>query len=175
MKTKIWGIAIAALLLLPLFAQASTKRQPASLEQQVRHELLMLPRFNVFDNLAFRIEGARVVLLGEVTWPNLKNEAGRVVRAIPGVEAVDNRIEVLPLSPLDNRIRYAELRAIYRQPGFQKYGMGTQPSIRIIVRNGNVTLEGVVDRQTDKSVAELEAKTVSGVFSVTNNLRVVKP
>jgi hyperosmotically inducible protein len=171
-------IAMAALFL-PLLVQASSKGQPASLEQQVRHQLLMLPYYNVFDNLAFRIEGARVILSGEVAWPvgqpNIKNDAARVVRAIPGVQSVENDIEVLPLSPYDDHIRFAELRAIYRQPGFQKYGMGTQPSIRIIVRNGNVTLEGVVDRQTDKSVAELEAKTVSGVFSVTNNLRVVKP
>ncbi len=178
MKTKTSLILIAALLFLPLLVQASTNRQPATLEQQVRHALLMLPYYNVFDNITFRIEGARVVLLGEVAWPmgwpNIKYDAGRVVSAIPGVQAVDNRIEVLPLSPYDDHIRFAELRAIYHQPALQKYGMGTQPSIRIIVRNGNVILEGVVDNQTDKSIAGLRANTVPGVFSVTNNLRVVK-
>ena len=143
------------------------------IEKQVHHELVMLPFYSLFDNFVYRVEGNQVTLMGQVTRPTLKSDAERVVRRIPGVAMVNNEIEVLPLSHFDDQIRRAELRAIFSQPMLQKYGWGTLPSIHIIVRNGDVTLEGVVTNQTDKNVAFLQANGVPGVFSVINNLRVL--
>jgi hyperosmotically inducible periplasmic protein len=105
----------------------------------------------------------------------LKSDAANVVKRIEGVEHVDNQIEVLPLSPNDDRIRRQLYRAIYGYPALQRYAMGVQQSIRIIVKNGNVSLEGVVDNETDKNIANIRARSVPGTFSVTNNLQVVKP
>ena len=107
--------------------------------------------------------------------PTLKSDAENVVKRIEGVEHVDNQIEVLPVSPNDDRLRRQLYRAIYGYGPMQKYAMGVQQSIRIIVKNGNVTLEGVVDNESDKNIANIRAKGVSGVFGVTNNLQVVKP
>ncbi len=144
------------------------------LEQEVRHELVMLPYYSVFDNLAFRIVGDRVELMGQVVRPTLKSDAEAVVKKIEGVERVDNKIEVLPLSPNDERIRRAVFRAIYSDTVLNRYGLQAVPPIHIIVKNGHVTLEGVVANEMDKNVANLRANGVSGVFSVTNNLRVEK-
>jgi hyperosmotically inducible periplasmic protein len=171
------GFVLAgALLAAPLLVQAagSTGSAPPSLEQRVWHELLMLPYYNVFDNLSFQVDGSRVVLMGEVARPTLKSDAGNVVRRIPGVTGVTNNIEVLPLSPFDNRVRVAEYRAIFGRDGLYRYAMGALPSIHIIVKNGHVTLEGVVNSQADRNLAGLYANSVFGVFSVTNHLRVVK-
>jgi len=147
----------------------------ARITKEVRHELLTLPYFSVFDNLSYKVEGYNVTLMGQVTRPTLKSDAENVVKRIEGVEHVDNQIEVLPLSPNDDRIRRALYRAIYNYPPLQKYALGVQQPIRIIVKNGNATLEGVVDNETDKNIANIRARGVSGVFSVTNNLQVVKP
>jgi hyperosmotically inducible protein len=174
---RISGLVLAgALLAAPLLVQAagSSGSAPRSLEQRVRHELVMLPYYNVFDSLSFQVDGSRVVLTGEVTWPALKSDAGNVVRRIPGVTEVANNIEVLPLSPFDNRVRLAEYRAIFGRDGLGRYSMGALPSIHIIVKNGHVTLEGVVDNQMDRNLAGIHANGVVGVFSVTNNLRVGK-
>jgi osmotically-inducible protein OsmY len=140
--------------------------------REVRHELVMLPYYGVFDNLAYRVDGSTVTLLGQVTRPTLKSDAEGVVKRIEGVEKVNNEIQVLPLSPMDDRIRIAAYRAIYGQPGLDRYAMQAVPPIHIIVNNGKVTLEGVVANQGDKDMANVRANTVSGVFSVTNNLRV---
>ena len=142
--------------------------------REVRHELLMLPYLNVFDNLAYQVNGYNVTLMGQVTNPTLKSDAGNVVKRIEGVENVDNQSEVLPLSPMDDQLRRRLFRAIYGYPALQKYAMGVQKPIRIIVRNGKVTLEGVVNSEADKNVANIRANSVSGVFSVTNNLQIVK-
>jgi len=147
-------------------------RSEDHIAREVRHELVMLPYYGVFDNLAFRVNGGTVTLLGQVTRPTLKSDAGNVVKKIEGVEKVDNQIQVLPLSPLDERIRRAEFRAIYSEPALEKYAYGAVPPIHIIADNGKVTLEGVVDSEADKNLAGLRANGVSGVFSVTNNLRV---
>ena len=164
------GLAVVALFF-PSFLQAAAG--PKTLEEQVRHELIMLPYYNVFDTLSFRVTGDKVTLTGEVTWPTLKSDAGNVVKRIPGVKSVDNQIEVLPLSPFDNRIRWAELRAIYGNSALFRYNlMGPIAPIRIVVKNGHVTLEGVVANQMDKQIAGLAANGVFGVFSVTNNLQV---
>ena len=145
------------------------------LEREVRHELLMLPYYGVFDNLAFKafkVQGDTVTLMGQVTWPTLKSDAEAVVRRIEGVERVINRIEVLPPSPMDDRIRMAEYRAIYGQTALQRYALQPIPPIHIIVKGGHVTLEGVVVNEMDKNIANLRANSVPGVFSVTNNLQV---
>jgi hyperosmotically inducible protein len=142
--------------------------------REVRHELVMLPYYGVFDNLAYRVDGRVVILLGQVTRPTLKTDAGKVVFKIEGVDKVDNQIKVLPLSPLDDRTRVAVYRAIYGYPGLDRYAMQAVPPIHIIVENGKVTLEGVVSTQADKDTAGIRANGVQGVFSVVNNLRAEK-
>jgi hyperosmotically inducible protein len=141
--------------------------------QKVRHELLMLPYYNIFDDLAFRVEGTTVTLLGEVTNPTLKSDAQNVVKRVEGVTAVNNQIEVLPLSPMDRQIRMAVARAIYGDPTLStRYGFQALPSIHIIVKNGHVRLEGVVANAMDKNIAGIRANGVPNVFSVENDLQV---
>jgi hyperosmotically inducible protein len=146
----------------------------ARIQKEVRHELIMLPYYSVFDNLAYKVEGGTVTLLGQVSRPTLKSDAERAVKSIEGVQSVNNQIQVLPTSPMDDQIRRAEYRAIYGDPVLSKYAWGSVPPIHIIVSGGRVTLEGVVDNESDRNVAEIRAKGVPNVFSVTNNLRVQK-
>ncbi len=159
-------------------AQKGTTRDPAAyqakLEKEVRHVLLLLPYYSVFDNLAFKVDGDRVTLLGQVVRPSTKSEAAAAVKKIEGVASVDNQIEVLPASPMDDRLRRAVYRAIYSNAMLERYALQSVPPIHIIVKGGRVTLEGVVDSEADKNVAYIMASGVAGVFSVTNNLRVVK-
>src|ERR1700682_5488588 len=175
--------AVAVLLLLPVgFAAKSDKNDrhhplvagapdESRIAREVRHQLLMLPYYGVFDDLAFRVDGATVTLLGAVTRPTLKDDAERAVKRIEGVTKVINQIEVLPLSPNDDQIRLAEYRAIYGDPALStRYGYRALPSIHIIVKNGHVTLEGVVANKMDKEIAGIRANSVPGVFSVTNDL-----
>ena len=141
--------------------------------KEVRHQLVMLPYYGVFDDLAFRVEGGKVTLLGAVTRPTLKSDAENVVKRVEGVTQVDNQIEVLPLSPMDDQIRIAEYRAIYGDPVLStRYGFRAVPSIHIIVKNGRVTLEGVVANEADKNIVNVRANSVPNVFSVTNDLQV---
>jgi hyperosmotically inducible protein len=142
--------------------------------REVRHELVMLPYYGVFDNLAFTVNGGNVTLLGQVTRPTLKSDAENVVKRIEGVTHVDDRIEVLPLSDMDWQSRRAEFRAIYSDPSFTKYAYQAIPPIHIIVDNGHVTLVGIVDSAADKNLAGIRANQVAGVFSVTNDLVVGK-
>jgi hyperosmotically inducible protein len=150
---------------------AQTGSQPY-IEREVRHELLMLPYFTVFDNISFQVNGYNVVLDGQVVRPVLKDDAERVVKHIEGVQSVENRIEVLPPSPIDDGIRLRTFRAIYGFPALEKYSLGVQKPIRIIVKGGHVTLEGVVDSEADKNVAGIRANSVPDAFSVTNDLQV---
>jgi len=143
-----------------------------TLSHQVRHELLMLPYYGVFDNLEYKVDGNNVELSGQVIDPTLRSEAGNVVKDIKGIKSVTNKIQILPLSPNDNRIRFAEYRAVFGFGGLYRYAMGANPSIHIIVDNGNVTLVGVVGNKMDKTLAGMAANWVPDVFSVTNNLRV---
>ncbi len=144
------------------------------LVREVRHQLLMLPYYGVFDDLSFRVDpDGTVTLMGAVTRPTLKSDAENVVKHIEGVTKVVNQIEVLPLSPEDDRIRMAEYRAIYGEPTLAtRYGYRAIPPIHIIVKNGHVTLDGVVANQADKDLINVRANSVPGVFSVTNNLTV---
>jgi len=165
---------IVLALLFSIGAYSADNRGYDRLVKEVRHELVMLPYYNVFDNLAFKVDGSTVTLMGQVTRPTLKSDAGRVVKSIEGVDKVVNNIEVLPLSPNDDRIRMAVYRAIYGHASLQRYGLQAVPPIHILVNNGNVTLEGVVANEADKNIANLQANGVPGVFSVKNNLRVEK-
>ena len=144
----------------------------ASITNEVRHQLVMLPFYTLFDNLEYKVQGSTVTLMGQVVRPDLKDDAASAVKRVKGVETVDNQIKVLPLSPMDNQIRRAEYRAIYSQANLQMYAMRSVPPIHIIVDHGHVTLEGVVARQADKDAAGIAANGVPNVFSVTNSLRV---
>jgi hyperosmotically inducible protein len=146
----------------------------AKLEKEVRHVLVTLPFYSVFDNLAYKVEDDRVTLLGQVANPTLKSDAGNAVKSLEGVASVDNKLEVLPVSQNDDRIRREEFRAIYSAPGMEKYAIQAVPPIHIIVKNGNVTLVGVVASEMDKNLANVRTNTVSGVFSVKNELTVEK-
>ncbi|MGE5112017.1 MAG: BON domain-containing protein [Acidobacteriaceae bacterium] len=147
-------------------------RGEARIAREVRHELLMLPYYTLFDDLRFKVNGDAVELLGNVNNPTLKSDAENVVKKIEGVSKVDNKINVLPPSSMDDRIRRATARAIFSYDGLSRYGWEAAPSIHIIVNNGHTTLLGVVDSEADKNAAGLRANGVPGVFSVDNKLQV---
>ena len=144
------------------------------LTEQVRHKLAMIPWYSVFDNLEYRVDGDTITLMGQVTRPVIKDEAEFSVKKIEGVKVVENQIEVLPPSPFDDQVRRNEYRSIYSFGPLQPYALGVNPGIHIIVKGGNVTLEGVVRTQADKDAANIRARSVPGVFAVKNNLRVEK-
>lgn len=149
----------------------------SELAQQVRHALLMLPYYSIFDDLYFQLNGSVVTLEGacppEPPW-DIKSDAEAAVKRIPGVTQVINNIKVLPLSNMDWQIRRAEERAIYGDPEIgTKYGYQAIPSIHIIVDNGHVTLDGVVDNQFDDTLIRTRANSVPNVFSVTDNLQIL--
>jgi len=152
----------------------TTEKSRQRLIKEIRHELVMLPYYGVFDNLAYKVDGDVVTLMGQVSRPTLKSDAERSVKGIEGIDQVRNEIEVLPTSPSDDRLRIAIYRAIYGQSALQMYSMRAVPPIHIIVKNGNVTLEGAVSREADKNIAGIQANGVSGVFSVKNNLVIDK-
>ena len=178
-------IALAAALLTPVFAVAQDhnphhkdafvpgSQDEGRVAQEVRHQLVMLPYYTIFDDLGFRVNGGTVTLEGAVTNPVLKSDAENVTKRVEGVTNVVNNIEVLPLSPNDWQIRRAVARAIYGNPEIgDRYGNQALPSIHILVKNGNVTLEGVVANSFDKNLINVRANGVSGVFHVTNDLQV---
>jgi len=140
------------------------------LKKEVRHELMMVPWYSVFDILQYSVSGNDVILTGAVVNPTLKTDAENAVKHIEGVEKVIDQVEVLPPSPMDDQIRRAEYRAIYSQGTLSRYGLGSLQSIHIIVKGGHVTLEGTVDTEADKNAAGIYANGVPDVFSVTNNL-----
>lgn len=209
-RTFILSALTASLALTPNLARAQTqsaqqeaqqsdnpntwsRSETLRIVQEVRHQLLSLPYYSVFDALTFGIKGKTIILEGYASRPVLKSDAENVVKKISGVESVDNQIKVLPLSPMDDNIRARVYRAIYSQPSLRKYtsspvGFGRFPSvarmaggitqdppigynaIHIIVDNGNVTLLGAVDSEGDATIAGMQANLVSGVFSVHNDL-----
>ncbi|MGI9102590.1 MAG: BON domain-containing protein [Terriglobales bacterium] len=183
MRKQVLSILLASLFLCAtVVAQSNAKPQSSRqtmgasvpdterITRETRHELLMLPQYSLFDWLAYQVQGNKVVLMGEVTKPIIKSDAESAVKHIEGVDSVENRIEVLPPSPDDDRIRLAEYRAIYGSDSLNKYALGAQPPIHIIVKGGHVTLKGVVDSATDKNLAGIQANSVPGVFSVNNEL-----
>ena len=157
-------------------AAAAATLSPESFQKlanKVRHELVMLPYYDVYDNLYFRIDGRTVTLLGQTPNASTKSSAGNVVKHIEGVDKVINDIEVLPPSSADQRIRRATYSAIYSYGPLFKYSHAPVPPIHIIVKGGRVTLEGIVDSESDKQMAGMRANQVSGTFQITNNLRVI--
>jgi hyperosmotically inducible protein len=158
-----------------LGAPKTTDGQFMSQEQvskKVRHELVTLPYYGIWDNLAYKVEGSTVTLYGQVVRPSTRKDAERRVRKIKGVEQVVNNIEVLPLSSFDDSTRVRTARALSRTGGLYRYLLGANPSLHIIVNNGHVALEGVVANKGDRQLAYIVARGVPGAFSVTNNLRV---
>jgi hyperosmotically inducible protein len=138
--------------------------------KRVRKELVTLPYYGVFDNLAYKVEGDTVTLYGQVVRPSTRSDAARRVAKIKGVQRVVNNIEVLPLSGFDDGIRAEAYRTIFNTSSLYRYGMGSNPSLHIVVNRGHLTLEGVVGSRMDKQLAEFAARSIPGVFSVTNNL-----
>jgi hyperosmotically inducible periplasmic protein len=180
MRSKLLSLVCLLVLVMAATAQDAQRDQPSAKSQdriikEVGHELRMLPYVTVFDNLSYRVDGYNVTLMGQVVRPVTKSDAEGAVKHIEGVEHVDNQIEVLPPSPMDDGLRRRLYRAIYGYPSMQKYALGVNRSIRIIVKGGHVTLEGIVDNEGDKNIAGIRANGVPNVFSVANNLQVVKP
>ncbi len=144
--------------------------------REVRHRLVSLPRFGVFDDLGFIVNGDVVTLVGQVAQPILKDDAEHAVKGVEGVAKIVNNIEVLPLSPFDDQIRRRVYLAIYGDSALSaRYGFRAMPPIHIIVKNGNVRLEGVVANQMDRTIAGMRASGVPGTFAVINSLTVEKP
>jgi len=171
----IFGVLALLLVVSPSFAQARRGSQPSPrftqrVQREVMHRILMLPYYDVFDVIGFKVEGYDVTLTGKVTRPTLKDDAANAIKHIEGVEHVNNRIEVLPVSFFDDRIRRNVFRAVYGYGPLQRYSLPPIKPIRIIVEHGHVTLEGFVDSQFDKNVAGIRANGVPDAFSVTNNL-----
>jgi hyperosmotically inducible periplasmic protein len=174
-KSVITSILIVTLGVSSAGAQKNS-RPPARFTQrvqkQITHEILMLPYYDEFDAIGFKIEGYNVTLFGHVVHPTLKSDAEHAIKKIEGIERINNQIEVLPPSPMDDRLRVQLFRAIYGYGPLQRYGIGSNRPIHIIVDRGHVTLEGVVDSTGDKNLINIRANQVPGVFSVTNNLQV---
>jgi len=175
-KNRIIGvIAIVAITALAAIAAPAASNEAGGSDQQVekkvRHELVTLPYYGVFDNLAYKVDGNTVTLYGQVVQPVTRSDAEHRVAKISGVERVVNNIEVLPLSSFDDQIRVRAYRTIFRTGGLYRYAMGANPSIHIVVKGGHMTLEGVVANEGDANLANIAARSVPGVFSVTNNLR----
>jgi len=191
MKAVFQGFLMSVVLAGPLYAQSNqppqsgmrtSDRRSSSADQklqkrlysEVGHQLRLMPQFDTFDNLAYKIDGATVTLLGQVVHATLKDEAQQRVKKIEGVEQVVNNIEILPPSGGDDRLRRQLARAIFRDPRLSHYAVGPVPPIHIVVKTGHVALEGVVRDQGEKNAAGIRANGVPGVFSVENNLRVEK-
>jgi hyperosmotically inducible protein len=173
-------IAIGAALVLTVSAaigapatsnKTETGGQQQQVSEQVRKELVTLPYYGVFDNLAYKVEGSTVTLYGQVVRPVTRSDAERRVARINGVSRVVNNIEVLPVSPFDDAVRVRTYRAIFSTGGLSRYAMGANPSIHIVVKGGHITLEGVVSNESDRNLAYMAAMNVPGVFSVKNNLQ----
>jgi hyperosmotically inducible protein len=167
-------IAVIAITTSGAFAASPVKNdtpQLSNIEKKVRKELISASWDGVFDNLAFEVNGRTVTLYGQVYRPITRSRAEKFVKGVNGIEQVINKIEVLPLSGFDDRIRGQAVRSVNDTAGLYRYLLGTNPSLRIIVRNGHVTLEGMVSNETDKRLAFFAVNSIPGVFSVTNNLR----
>jgi len=179
MKKVISAVSVLVLglsLLSPAFAaDTNGGRLEQRLYGEVRHELAMIPQVTIFDNLAYSVNGGTVTLYGQVRNAFISDVAEKSVKRLEGVDRVDNRIEVLPASFNDDRIRRQVALAVFNDPRLSRYGMDPLPPIRIIVKNGHVDLQGVVRTQTDKDDAFIRANGVPGVFSVENNLKVEVP
>jgi hyperosmotically inducible periplasmic protein len=174
MKKTVRNTALAAALAMGIPMFANSNPPAPDLAAQVRHQLVMIPYYSVFDDLSYSVDNGVVTLRGDVTNPVVRTDAEQSVKHLAGVVQVVNKINILPPSSMDNHIRAAEYRAIFGYSDLYRYAMGAIPSIHIVVDFGHVTLTGVVNSQADKDVAYVRANSVPGVFSVTNNLRVAE-
>jgi hyperosmotically inducible protein len=181
-KSKLFGQVLVAGALLAGSVMAADRTKPnvprndADITKSVQHEMLSYPYYGVFDDLSFKVQNGQVALFGKVTQPIKKSDIHHIVAKLPGVESVSDNIQVLPLSDNDNLLRRQIAASIYRFPSLSRYGMGTHPSIHIIVDNGHVTLTGVVDSQADKNTAMIRASAAGLSFGpIINNLQVVPP
>ena len=166
------GPALAVVLTVGAWAdQPISPKARERLEREVRQELVRLPFYGVFDHLAFHEDGYHVHLTGRVTRPTLISDAEQAIKRIEGVVMVTDDIEVLPISPHDDRIRMAVFRALFFNGPLERYGRQANPPIHIIVKGGHVTLEWIVANEADKKLAGILTNHVPGLFSVTNNLR----
>ena len=180
MKSQSWGRFVFLFILcgfVSIFTSLGAQSGPNQhlqdrVSKEVYHELVMLPQLSIFDNISYKVDGGKVTLLGQVRNAVLKDEAQSAIKKIEGVDYVENRIEILPPSPEDDRIRLQIARALFNDDGLLRYSMGSVPAIHIVVKGGRVALEGVVSTQGDKDRAGLRANGVPGVFEVTNNLKV---
>jgi osmotically-inducible protein OsmY len=161
------AMVLSIMLITPLTLSAQAA---PDIDEQIRHELVMMPYYQIFDWINFETDGNTVTLLGEVTRPVLKSDAEKTVKRIAGVKQVINKIEVLPYSPYDDRIRISVYRAVYANPNFTRYAIRANGPIHIIVNNGDVRLMGSVLTKTDKNIAGIITRGVEGVFTVTNDL-----
>ena len=164
------AIATSAVVAAPIESNDQRLNQQ-QIMKKVRKELVTLPYYGVFDNLAYQVDGSTVTLYGQVVRPTTRKDAERRIARIKGVERVVNQIEVLPLSSFDDSIRARMYRTLFRTGGLYRYAMGANPSIHIVVNRGHLTLEGVVANEGDRRLANIVANGIPGVFSVTNNLR----
>jgi hyperosmotically inducible periplasmic protein len=183
-RFAIWPALVAQLLALAtpaLLAQTTPaqklpkaeEKHPPSLSREIHHQILVLPFYSVFDSIAFTLDGSKVTLTGQVVRPTLKEHAEAAVKSIEGVSVVINRIEVLPVSPADDDLRRAAYRSLYEDSTLALYAVQAVPSIHILVKNGNVTLEGSVNSVSDKTLAGVRAAAAANVLSVKNNLLVL--
>jgi hyperosmotically inducible protein len=181
MKTRMLGRFLMAAALLAGVAAATTKaganlpQSDSDIAKNVRHEVVMYPRYSIWDDVGFRVVNGNVSLLGEVNQPFKKLDIERLVRNVPGVTSVTNEIKVLPLSSMDDRLRLQVANAIYRDPILSGYAMGAVPAIHIIVENGHVTLTGMVNSDMEKQIAGMRAASSLSFGPITNNLVVEHP
>ena len=174
LSVALLGLVVFALGASQASAGTTTTPNISSIPDRVHHELAMLPWYGVFDHLSYQVNSTEVTLTGQVVSEHAvtRDDAAKFVQSIPGVTKVINKIEVLPPSPFDDQIRRAEFRTVFSQADLGRYTMGAIPQVHIIVKNGHVSLEGVVMNQMDKNMAGIFANSVPGVFSVENNLRI---
>ena len=182
MKTskKLTFLAMAGLLMAaPGFANNQNTPAPvdrATLEKSVGHALNSLAWYGVFDDLSFQVDNSgNVTLSGQVARPIVSLDAEAAVKHLPGVQHVDNQVEVLPVSPYDDSIRLRAYAAIFGYPALSRYAINSRSPIRILVKNGNVTLAGVVDNELDRKLAEFRVRSLPFTFQVINDLRVAGP
>jgi hyperosmotically inducible periplasmic protein len=153
---------------------ASEEKLPPNLSHEIRHQLLVLPFYSVFDSINFTLDGHKVILTGQVLRRSLKEHAEAAIKSLEGVNAVVNQIEVLPPSPSDDDLRNAVYRALYEDPTLERYAIQNIPPLHIIVKNGAVSLQGSVDSLSDKNLAGARIASVPNVVDLKNNL-VVRP
>lgn len=182
MKLRLLGQILVTGALLAGTGLAAHKTKPilpqsdADIVKNVQHNLMTYPYYSIFDDISYKVENGQVSIYGAVTTPVKKSDIHNIIARLPGVESVNDNVEVLPLSDNDNLLRRQIASSIYRFATLSRYGMGTHPSIHIIVDNGHVTLIGVVDSQADKDVAGVRASGAGLSFGpVVNNLQVVHP